>query len=433
MWGQVETLRGPKKFALPRLAGGSVTRAMVGEPVRWRVLAACALVFLMSPLAQAQEDAGATAVEAGPDAGAKAMMGEIGHDPDKLQALQERVTALEERMVEEGKSNEADRKEGSVIKRKVKELSDAIQFSGFFDVSASTYRNNPNIFDLGSFEFDIKKEFHKYFQVGAALVFADKQADLAVGFIDFHLFGGLIPARGNVFLESGFHLQVGKFDVPFGNDWQYFASLDRPTMSAPLTTTVLMGGGYNDVGFRVLGNHRFINYAGYLLKGTGDGVAAGGRLAFVPFNNPFTMRSMDAQPLDVGVSYLHDYSQTGTTEQRTFATDVEARFEFLRLQFEYYLRRDLVQGVVLEGYQASLFGSFLESGPLPFGLSSRYDAVHSKSDEGTIDQHLRRITLAGFLRPFDVTVLKLEYLHYLSSNELQYGDAVCAQLVIGFK
>jgi len=400
---------------------------------RWRVLAACALVFLISPVAQAQEDAGTEAVEVGHDAGAQAMIGETGRDLDELRALQERVTALEERMTEESKINEADRKEGSAIKRKVKDLAEAIQLSGFFDVSASTYRNNPNIFDLGSFEFDIKKEFSKYFQVGAALVFADKQADLAVGFIDFHLFGGLIPARGNVFLESGFHLQVGKFDVPFGNDWQYYASLDRPTMSAPLTTTMLMNGGYNDVGFRVLGNRHFINYAGYVLKGTGDGVAAGGRLAFVPFNNPFTMQGMDAQPLDVGVAYLHDYSQTGMTEQKTFAADVEARFEFLRLQVEYYLRRDFVQGLRLDGYQASLFGSFLDGGPLPFGLSVRYDAVQSKDDDGTIDQHLRRITLAGFIRPFDVTVLKLEYLHYLSGNEQQHGDTVFAQLVIGFK
>jgi hypothetical protein len=50
------------------------------------------------------------------------------------------------------------------------------------------------------------------FCVRAALVFADQQAELAVGFIDFHLMGGLIPARGNVFLESGFHLQIGRFN-----------------------------------------------------------------------------------------------------------------------------------------------------------------------------------------------------------------------------
>jgi len=41
--------------------------------------------------------------------------------------------------------------------------------------------------------------------------------------------------------------------------------------------------------------------------------------------------------------------------------------------------------------------------------------------------------VGGLLRPFDVTVLKLEYLHYFSGDEKTHGNAVFAQLVIGFK
>ena len=414
---------------------------LVGTGGRPNRAVLCVLAMSLVPLsfwcpakARATEaDAGAEVLVSGDGGNSDAPSEKAASVEDELQRLRARVQALEDQMIEEKRLGEADRKEGSATKRKVKELADAIQFSGFFDVSASTYENNPNVFDLGSFEFDLKKEFHKYFQVGAALVFADKQADLAVGFIDFHLFGGLIPARGNIFLESGFHLQVGKFDVPFGNDWQYYASLDRPTMSAPLTTSILMDGGYNDVGFRVLGNRHFINYVGYVLKGTGDGVATGGRLAFVPFNNPFTMQGMDAQPLDVGIGYLHDFNQAGKTEQKTLALDVEARLDFLRVQTEYYLRRDLIDGHRTDGYQVSLFGSFLDGGPIPFGLSARYDTVHRKTDDGLVDEHLQRATLGGFLRPFEVTVFKLEYLHYFSGNEQTHGNAVFAQLVIGFK
>ena len=368
------------------------------------------------------------------DAGASdATLWESRGETGEMQALKEHMHAIEEKLDEQGKEIEALQKESVASKLKLKELSAAIQFSGFFDVSVSTFDNHPNVFDVGTFEFDIKKEFSKYFQVGAALVFADKQSDLAVGFIDFHLFGGLIPARGNIFLESGFHLQIGKFDVPFGNDWQYYASLDRPTMSAPLTTSILMGGGYNDAGFRVLGNHNFINYVGYVLKGAGDGIVAGGRLAFVPFNNPFTTRGMDTQPLDVGFGYLHDFSKKGVTEQRTFAVDVEARLDFLHLQAEYYRRRDLLMGLRLDGYQVSLFGSFLNDGPLPFGTCVRYDTVHSQADDGSVDERLNRMTLGIFIRPFDVTVLKLEYLHYFKGNEETRGDSIFGQLVIGFK
>lgn len=352
---------------------------------------------------------------------------------DELAQLRRRIEALEEQVNESKKQTEAVERDGESVKAKVKELAQAIQFSGFFDVSVSTYENNPNLFDLGTFEFDIKKEFGKYFQVGAALVFADKESDLAVGFIDFHLFGGLIPARGNVFLESGFHLQVGRFDVTLGNDWQYFASLDRQTMSAPLTTTVLMDGGYNDVGFRVLGNHSFINYAGYVLEGAEHGVAVGGRLAFVPLSNPFTLKLMENQPLDIGVGFLNDFSQGGKTEQRTYSADLEARWEFLHLQSEYYWRRDHVQALRRTGYQLSLFGTFLDEGPLPFGLSSRFDTVRTHLEDGSPDETLRRLTLGCFARPFEVTVMKLEFAHFLNGNAELRGNSVFAQLVIGFK
>jgi hypothetical protein len=359
--------------------------------------------------------------------------GGAGIDVDELAQLKERVRILEERLNDESRVNEAARKDGDNVKAKVKELTQAIQFSGFFDVTVSTYRNNPNIFELGDFEFDIKKEYYKYFQVGAALVFADKQADLAVGFIDFHLFGGLIPARGNVFLESGFHLQVGKFDVTIGNDWQYYASLDRSTISAPLTTKVLMEGGYNDVGFRVLGNSGVINYAGYVLKGSADGMAIGGRLALVPFNNPFTTKGMDAQPIDLGVAYLDDLNQDGDSEQQTFAADLEARYDFLRVQAEYYWRKDLLLSLRRTGYQVSLFGGFLDDGPVPFGVYARFDHIDTRPDDGSPRTTLKEITAGAFFRPFEVTVLKLEVNRLLEGDEELHGTYAFAQLVIGYK
>jgi hypothetical protein len=354
-------------------------------------------------------------------------------DANELAALKARVSALEEEVQESRRVEQTSRKDSDAVKAKVKELAQAIQFSGFFDVSVSTFENNPNLFELGTFEFDIKKEFNKYFQVGAALVFADKQADLAVGFIDFHLFGGLIPARGNVFLESGFHLQVGKFDITIGNDWQYFASLDRVTMSAPLTTTVLMEGGYNDVGFRVLGNHSFLNYAGYLLRGVGEGVAAGGRIAFVPFSNPYTTELMENQPLDIGIGVINDFSRDWKTEQRTYVADIEARVDILRLQTEYYWRHDLLQSLRRSGYQVSLFSTFFEDGPLPFGLTTRFDSVHSRAEDGTVDETLRSFMVGCFLRLFEVTVMKVELARFLDGNAELHGNSVFAQLVIGFK
>ncbi len=390
----------------------------------------CLLLLLVCARTALAQDASA---DEGDQSDAGVSPPALSADANQVRALEERVRELESRLEEHQASLAAMQREQTSVKRTVKGLAEALQFSGFFDMSVSTYRNNPNVFALGSFEFDINKAFNRYFQVGAALVFADEQADLAVAFIDVHLLGGLIPARGNIFLESGFHLQVGKFDVPFGNDWVYFASLDRPSMSAPLTTARLMEGGYNDVGLRALGNWRFVNYVGYVLEGAGEGVAVGGRVAFVPFNDPFTMKAADAQPLDLGFSVLRDFDQAGNVEQMTYAADVEARYEFLRLQAEYYHRLDHLAALRREGYQVSLFGSFRVQTALPFGFGARYDTLHDRGEDGLSDQRLRRVTLVGFMRPFDVTVLKLECFEYLDGSPELHGRSVFAQLVIGFK
>ena len=300
-------------------------------------------------------------------------------------------------------------------------------------MTASTFKNNPNIFALGSFEFDLQREFGKYFQVGAALVSSSERADLAVGFIDFHLLGGPIPARGNVLLESGFHLQVGRFDIPFGNDWQDFASLDRTTISAPLTTTLVMNGGYNDVGLCVLGNWSFLSYAAYLLKGQEKGFSLGGRLAFIPFNNPFTLTQRESQPLDVGFSYIHDFDQRGHTELYQLAVDLDARLSVLRVRAEYLRKHDGLAAQVQDGVHTSLFASFFEGGTLPFGFCGRFDLFRSRPLDLPGEQRINRLTASGYLRLFEVAVVKLEYFHYLKGYDSYEGGSVFAQLVIGFK
>jgi hypothetical protein len=406
--------------------GHTSTRRPRGR--RWLVWAA----LLWPGVAWAQGDGGGA--DAGGADGEVADRGAaVAPAEAELAGLRQRVRILEERMAAADAVAARERQEAGKTREKVEDLSKAIQLSGFFDVSVSTYGNHPNVFALGAFEFDLNKSFNKYFQVSAALVFEDSAADLAVGFIDLHLLGGLIPARGNIFLESGFHLQVGRFDVPLGNDWLYFAALDRPTISAPLTTENLMEGGYNDVGFRVVGNYRFCNYAGYVLEGVGNGVAVGGRLAIIPFNNPFTLAAMEEQPLDVGISHLRDYSQVGTLEQEVTALDLEARFAFLRGQAEYYQRRNWLERTSWWGYQGALFGNFLDDGPVPFGVGLRLDQIHVEAMDEPGGETLARGTVSGFLRPYDVTVLKVEYQHYFRGNEEQRGDQVFAQLVIGFK
>jgi hypothetical protein len=85
------------------------------------------------------------------------------------------------------------------------------------------------------------------------------------------------------------------------------------------------------------------------------------------------------------------------------------------------------------GYQGSLYGNFLDDGPLPFGIGLRLDRVNRGAMDFPEAETLSRITFAGFIRPSEVTVLKVEYLHYFQGNADLNGDGVFAQLVIGFK
>lgn len=178
---------------------------------------------------------------------------------------------------------EADKTESiaASLKNGIKETT-GLEVSGFFDVYASNYNNNPNIFEIGNFELDLEHSFAQYFQVASALVFNTDGAELAVAFIDFHLRGGSIAPRGRLFKEQGVHLQVGKFDLPFGNDWQYFASPDRLQVSAPLTTEYVNSEGYNDTGLRILGQFVSLNFTTYIIKGIEEGVSFGGRIGLTP-------------------------------------------------------------------------------------------------------------------------------------------------------
>jgi len=154
------------------------------------------------------------------------------------------------------------------------DLISGLKISGYFDVNMSNYKNKPNIFDLGDFELDIVHSY-EHLEVAAALVF-NQGAELRVGFIDYHFIGGSISPRGRLFSEKGIHLQVGKFDIPFGNDWQHYTPANRISITPPLTTDDIMEGGYNDVGVRFLAN--FVSFYGtlYILRGIEEGYSYGG-------------------------------------------------------------------------------------------------------------------------------------------------------------
>jgi hypothetical protein len=316
------------------------------------------------------------------------------------------------------------------VKEKFARISFGTELTGFVDFTTSMMRNGEERFTMGDLEFDFARELGRNAQLAGALVFnPETGTNLTVGFVDYHFWGGLIAPRGRLFSEKGFHIQAGRFDVPFGSDWQYLASKDRLTATAPLTTERLMDGGYNDYGLRVLGNSIGFNYTAYALRGVGNGFAHGGRIGFTPFNNPYILSTRQGQELEIGASYVVDTDGTGRRDHWACALDLETRLGPVLLHGEYAHRRNqgpdeptlpsLNKGFHLTGYFD--LGSRMGR---PALLTARYEGFSSTSaltgDWGDGDLpppvRLNRVTGGVHFTLSELFLLKVEYLHFVHTH-----------------
>jgi hypothetical protein len=318
------------------------------------------------------------------------------------------------------------------LNRRMNDLEDRMQnqsdiyklhIRGFFDVYMSNYQKKPNIFQLGDFEIDLDHNYEDNFQVAAALVFNSKGANLGVGFIDYRLFGSTIATRGRLFKEEGLHLQVGKFDVPFGLDWQYYTAIERLTVTSPLTTDKILDGGYNDVGTRLIANLTWVNASFHVLRGiesghTYKGNSFGGRIGFSPLNNPYSL-SKPHPPLELGFSYLHDLNTNGATAERLWAVDFESGFGPLLLMGEYYYRDKLI-GICYAGYQGT---AGVDLRIIPVILYGRYDSYRRERYRAVNETgSLSRMTTGAWINISNVSYIKIEYSHYFKPRGTERED-----------
>lgn len=366
---------------------------------------------------------------------------ESGRDDQKNKTTEQEIEDLKIRV-----SEIEDLKEEIDLLKKQIEILRALEISGFFDVNISNYKNKPNIFSIGSFELDIEHNY-KYFQVAAALVF-DEGAELGVGFIDYHIFGSRISPRGRLFQGEGFHIQIGKFDIPFGNDWYDYSPAERITVTPPLTTDIIMEGGYNDEGVRMLLNLVSFNVTLYMLDGieqkyTFGGNSFGGRIGITPFSNPFELKSRSIPSFETGFSYILDIDRDGATAEKLYAADIKSKIGPIILSSEYY-NRDKNVGILLYGYHITTGLDINYFLTFPVIIYGRYEQCFSEeivsvnSTEGTDKNSLTRLTAGLNINISDISYLKMEYQNYLSAyrefEEDQYYSKILyyLQLVITF-
>jgi hypothetical protein len=254
-----------------------------------------------------------------------------------------------------------------------------IKLSAFGDACDSPDDQGRQRLNLGSLEVDLAGELFETVDAAAAVVTNKDATKLTVGFLDFHPFGGTIAPRGRLWVEKGFHIQVGRFDVPFGNDWQFFASKDSTSISRPLTTATIMDGGYNDVGARILGNNGTVNFNTFIMRGFGDGRLVGGRVGLTPFGNPFSLKgARDPKSAEFGFSYLYDIGPDHRKQEVAWAADTEGRLGAWYLHSEYLDRRkeaDALTGALTRrGWQVTQEYAWVNL-PAPVTVFLRYERI----------------------------------------------------------
>ena len=223
-----------------------------------------------------------------------------------------------------------------------------LDIGGFMDFTAKTDNATGQNFHVGSVELDLQYAYNDHFAASSALIFTALPGlrstsvgagynGIAVALLDYHLFDSTIPPRGRIFNGQGFHIQAGRFDLPFSTDYQNFANTDRVTVSAPITTSRMQFGGFNGDGFRSYGAWKNVNYSLFWTDTpyAQQGNVLGGRLGFNMGQNTYRIHNANPEGIEVGFSHLSDLDKQRDLRHSIYGADLSFSYGFLKLQSEF--------------------------------------------------------------------------------------------------
>ena len=213
-----------------------------------------------------------------------------------------------------------------------------LEVSGFVDVLTQGQQGEKTTFGMGPFEIDFASEFSSKVSFEGAVVVEGDEVGLGQTLVDFKLLE-----------EEKLGLQVGLLDMPFGIDYQVFATPDRKLVTSPLVTELMMDGGWGDIGVNLYGCAPRLNYNLYVVNGMGynngeDGIygtgdegegiesqltdnnnakTAGGRVGISPVKD-----------LELGFSYARGPYLDGTAEEAFSRIGGDIQFAYERLQIK---------------------------------------------------------------------------------------------------
>lgn len=315
------------------------------------------------------------------------------------------------------------------------EFKPELNLSGFVDVHAKQLRETKNIFGMGPFELDLESQIRSHVTGSAAMVFVDGTANLGVGFVDLHFFKeSRSPSspRGRIFTDPGFHLQIGQFDIPFGLDYLFYATPDRPTISPPLLTEMTFDGGWTDLGMRMFFTNPAYNSTVYIVNGFDTGYTLGGRLGIRPLENPFSARAIARIPvLEIGLSGVFDVDENSKKEFLLYGVDTEINIQNCNIIYEYVLKNHSQIDLKQQNFYLMLRYS---TGIFDINLLSRYEEYQEKNVNSTINILTKRVSFGLTKEIYGGSILKIEH-HFYRGDNLDLSnnkDVTTCQFVINF-
>jgi len=213
-----------------------------------------------------------------------------------------------------------------------------LEVSGFVDVLGQGQQGEDTTFGMGAFEIDFAAEFSPGVAFEGAVMVEGGEVGLGQTMLDFALLG-----------EDKIGLQVGLLDMPFGIDYQVFATPDRKTVTPPLVTELMMDGGWGDIGVNLHGSVARLNYNLYAVNGMGEdgGIpvnqlgdnnnakTVGGRIGVLPIND-----------LELGFSYTQGPYLDGSAKEALsrIGGDIQFAYQSLQIKGEFIKGKEEIPG-----------------------------------------------------------------------------------------
>lgn len=293
----------------------------------------------------------------------------------------------------------------------------AVQVSGFGDVYYKAPIDSAETpFSLGQAEVDLHAGIKKNISISTALAINGETGSFGLGefFVDFLLFGveenHLRPVRG--ITHSG--IIAGQFDVPFGIDWEQYASIDRKLVTTPLVVEKAHNL-WNDTGVQIYFSNNRIKGVVYSVNGFGyDDIeiryATGGRMAVKP-----------VPILEIGGSYAGFVRPGGDRDISLFGGDICLDWRDLLLKGEYITRKT----GLADNTETTSFGYYIEG---LYRMDRLFSVARHDSYDSFNAEKMSRSSFGGGLIVTDGCELRFEY-QFRPDEE---DDVTFLQLAAGF-